>query len=325
MAQLNVDEFAKRVFAEGTISTLIGLPGSGKTNLAVDYMDIATLRGYNVYTNIGFFGVNDMEKACALNKLSMKPEHYIPKNPQIHTVKSLSDLFIGLLTTERNLTIVDEGGIHMPSGRSTSAKVQTWKELAYIIRHLSSAEMILAQSKKSVVPDLRETLVEFEIKVRKLSDYDRMFTIATAIEKVDDYTGESSIAFEVAEGDEYHQIPPARYPFDSKDFPYFETDDIDIHDAFKALKEFNSITVREDNNGINAIMKLRGDKRTEVDYLSTRQYAKKYGAAMSTVRNWVKRGRVQYITTTGGYFKIRDKPPIHKENIEAFKASKEAV
>lgn len=296
MANLDVDKLCKIVFHEGTISTLIGLPGAGKTNLASVFMDMLTLRGYNIYTNINFFDEKIIGKAINLGKIPKIPGHtYIPRNPSIHTIRSLSDLFIGLLTTEKNVTILDESGIHASSSRAMSKNVQNWKELAFIIRHLSSSLMLLAQSKKSIVPDLRETLVDFEMRVRKLSPRNRAFTIATSVEVIDDYTGESSIKFEVAEGDEYHNIPPTRFPFDSKDFPYFDMD-IDLHEALKRLKEFDSITVREDDNGINVIKELKGEQIKEKQYLTTGEYSKKYKIHPSTIRRWIKEGIFNFKT-----------------------------
>jgi len=312
MSSLNVNKFCKMVFNEGSISTLIGLPGAGKTNLACTFMDMLTLRGYNIYTNINFFEETSISKAIAMHKLpKIKDLEYIPKNLQIHNVRSLSGLFIGLLSTEKNVTILDEAGIHASSGRATSSRVQAWKELAFIIRHLSSSLLLLAQSKKSVVPDLRETLVEFEMKVRQISPYDRMFTIATAVEKIDDYTNESRIVFEVADGDEYHRIPPTRYPFDSKDFPYFDMD-IDLHKVLKSLKEYDSITVREDGNGIRAVQECMQNSQKNSTYLTTGKYAKKYGVSSAAVRNWIAKGMVDYIQTSGGRYRVKDVKPIYK-------------
>lgn len=305
MPSLNVDKFCKIVFNEGTISTLIGLPGAGKTNLASNFMDMLSLRGYNIYTNINFFKKEVIPKAKQLGKLPNKID-YIPPHPTIHTIRSLSDLFIGLLTTEKNVTILDEAGIHASSGRATSKNVQNWKELAFIIRHLSSSLLLIAQSKKSVVPDLRETLVEFELRIRKITPYNHMFTIATSVEKIDDYTGESIIAFDVAEGDEYHNITLSRLPFDSKDFPYFDMD-INLHEALKGLKQYDSITVREKENGINVIRELQ----QQVDYLSTGQYGKKYGVTSKTVVDWINKGMVDAIKTAGGNYRVKDRKPFY--------------
>jgi len=307
MPGFDVDKFCKIVFNEGVISTLIGLPGAGKTNLASNFIDMLSLRGYNIYTNINFFKKDVIPKAINLKKIPPPTNFdYIPAPSNIHTIRSLSEMFIGLLTTEKNVTILDEAGIHASSGRATSKNVQNWKELAFIIRHLSSSLLLIAQSKKSVVPDLRETLVEFELRVRQVNSYDRMFTVATSVEKIDEYTGESSIAFEVADGDEYHQIPPSRLPFDSKDFPYFDMD-IDLHEALKGLKEYDSITVRENNNGIDVIRGLQ----QQVDYLTTGQYGKKYGVTSKTVREWIKNDMVEYIKTAGGNYRVKDRKPVY--------------
>jgi hypothetical protein len=162
------------------------------------------------------------------------------------------------LTTERNVVFLDETGIFGSSSAATSKKVRTLKELAFIIRHLSSALCLLAQSKGSIVPDLRSTLVEFEIRIYDLGYGHRMFTIATAVSKKDIISGEEIVEFEVAEGDEYHNIPPTHYPFDSKFLPAFDID-LDLSEAFKRLSKYNSVDVMK--YGANVVRDLMDEQK----------------------------------------------------------------
>ena len=245
------------MFAEGIISTLYGTPGSGKTNLAVVFMEYLVERGYHVYTNINFFQYSQIREAIAKHKLA-KGVYYKKKPDEVHIIGSISELLIGLLTTEKNVVILDETGIFGSSTAATSKKVRTLKELAFIIRHLSSALTLLAQSKGSIIPDLRSTLTEIEMRVRLLGKNWRIFTIATAVRRMNDDTGEEETVFEVAEGDEYGGVPQTSYPFDSKFLPVFDMD-LDLTEALKRLGKYNSLDVME--YGADVVETLAGEEQ----------------------------------------------------------------
>ena len=245
---LDEDRFVSLVFDEGVVSTLFGTPKAGKTNLAVVFMEMLVQLGYTVYTNINFFQFSQIKEAIAKHKLA-KGVYYHKKPDEIHIVTSMSEILIGLLTTEKNVVILDETGIFGSSTAATSKKVRSLKELTFIIRHLSSAIMFLAQSKGSIIPDLRSTLTEFEMRIRMISKWDRMFTVATAVRRMNDITGEEETVFEVAEGDEFHEVPQTMYPFDSKFLPVFDID-IDLTEALKRLGKYNSLDVMEVGAGI---------------------------------------------------------------------------
>jgi len=231
------------IFHEGNISTIFGKPGSGKTNLATVFMEKLVELGFHVYTNINFFKYEQVGEAIRKRKLRYIKGHVYRKKPEeIHIITSVSELLIGLLTTEKNVVILDETGIFGSSATPNSKKVRSLKELAFIIRHLSASLCLLAQSKGSIVPDLRSTLVEFEIRIYDLGYGHRMMTIATAVSRKDIITGEEIVEFEVADGDEYHNIPPTHLPFDSKFLPAFDID-IDLTESLKRLSKYNSIDV----------------------------------------------------------------------------------
>lgn len=275
---LDADKFVHAVFSEGVISTLIGLPGGGKTNIAGVFMDMAVNLGYHVYTNCRFFKPSQIEKACRKNKLPADPKFYQETPPEIHTVRKLSDLIKGCLNTEPNIVILDESGVHVSSYQSTGSDAVNWRFLAMLIRHLSSSKMLIAQSKNSIVPDLRERMVEFEMRIRQIKRNDYLITIGTRVEQRDPYTGEIYTRFDVLPRDKYHMVPLCRFPIDGKDFPYFEQD-LDVKQIFQELNVFNSLEVRERNskgviNGIAVVDKmLRKQDKSERYNLSKKELA----------------------------------------------------
>ena len=329
--QLDVDKFIDITFREGVISTLIGLPEGGKSNLACNFIEMLVPRGYHVYTNIAFFDLSEVEEAMQKNKLAYVKDWkkwYRKVPPEVHTVRSLSELFIGLLSNEPNVAILDEAGIHAPSKRATGKEAVNWEMIAFIIRHLSSALCQLIQVKGSLTPALRSTLTQVEMKIRKLSERDRMFTIGTATEVIDDLTGESFIKFEVAEGDEFHYIEKTRYPYDGKDFPYFDMN-LDLKETYKRLSTredgtpINSLEIRRKVPGtdktlgqviIEELLEETNPKNTGIrkhKLLTITEYARLKGVTYQTVRNWIIQGKLRAERTPGGSRRIhRDEEPI---------------
>jgi len=260
-ARLNVHKFILIVFNEGVISTLYGVPGSGKTNLAVVFMQMLVERGYHVYTNINFFDYKQVGEA--INKGYLKRGiHYRKRPDEIHIILTVSELLMGLLTTEKNVVILDESGIFASSLNPRAKNVRTLKELAFIIRHLSASLMLLAQSKGSIIPDLRSTLTEIELRIKKLGMGDaRVLSVATAVQATNDL-GEEETRFEVADGDEYYGIPPTVYPFDSKFLPAFKLD-INLTEALERLAKLNTIDVREQGAKIVSDLKEETERKGE--------------------------------------------------------------
>jgi hypothetical protein len=252
--------FTEVILKEGTINTLFGLPGSGKTNCASYLMEPAVSHGFYVYTNIHFFSYEDIGKAIKLGKLPPGPS-YIRKPDQIVTVTKISDLLEGLLTTRKNTTFIDEGGFFATSTMGTSKKVRQIKELAFIIRHLNSSLLLIAQARGSIVPDLRKTLVTYQLDINKISEYNRELTISVAEGFVDE-DGEKDIRFRPI--DRIGKIPMSKLPWDGYFLPKFKFD-IDLTEAFDELGEFNSVEILK--KGPEIIRKLRdkGVKEKEED------------------------------------------------------------
>lgn len=251
--------FIRSLCHEGTISILLGLPGSGKTSISTFFMQQAVKHGYSVFTNIHFFEFEDVERAMDMDKLPRLPEgrKYEPKPKKIHTVTTISDLLLGLLKNPRNTTFIDEGGFFATSTMATSTKVRQIKELAFIIRHLNSSFIIVAQSKGSVVPDLRKTLVTYELEIEKISSTNRTLSIRRAM-PARNRLGEKDIR--TVEIDRIGNLPMPNIPWDGYFLPKFKFD-IDLTEAFDELGEYNSMDVLE--KGPDIIKKLKAKPEAE--------------------------------------------------------------
>lgn len=319
--ELDVDKFIAIVFLEGVIATLFGLPEAGKTNIASVIMEMLVARGYHVYTIIHFFKSERVKLAIERGKLPGRVR-YAPKPEQVHVVEGLSDLLLGLLTTEPNVVVLDEAGIFAKSKLATSKRVAMLEELAYIIRHFSSSMLLIAQSKNSVCPDLRERLVQYEMRIRKMGtkgSSPRMLSIATGVAVLDEFTGEEHIKFEVAEGDEYWGIPLTRYPIDSKYTPHFDILDIDLFEARKRLAKYDSIEVRE-GHGVNVISQLRDEAGLEEEEggrtVTVAEMAEKERVTRDTIRRWCNTGKLKFVKTKGGHRRIFVDQHIKKYNLQ---------
>ena len=248
-------------FHEGHTDTLYGPPGSGKTNFAVYIMQLAVELGYHIFTTIHFFKIHQVGQACNLGRLP-KGITYKKVPEEVKTVTSLSDLLLGLLRREvdseghviprKNLVVIDEAGIFAPS--NVSKKTRQIKELAYIIRHLNAAFFLICQARKSLPPDLRDTLVKYEFRIKKFSKYYREVTIKRAKEVYNEETGEEEVRF-VQVGPVIRKVPLTYLPWDGFFIPRFDFD-IDLTDAFNNLGKYNSLELIEmDSDG-----KTRGEK-----------------------------------------------------------------
>jgi hypothetical protein len=248
--------FTEVVFKEGNINTLYGLPGAGKTNSACYMMQPCVEHGFYIYTNIHFFSYEDIGKAIKLGKLPAGPM-YIRKPEQIITVTKISDLLEGLLTTRKNTTFIDEGGFFATSTMGTSTKVRQLKELCYIIRHLNSSLLLIAQARGSIVPDLRKTLVKYQLDINRITDDNRQLVVSISEGYITD-EGEKDVRFKTI--DMIDGVPMSKLPWDGYFLPKF-TFDIDLSDAFEELGEYNSVEILK--KGPDIIRKLRAEASTK--------------------------------------------------------------
>jgi len=240
-----IETFIDKVFHEGHIVTLYGPPGAGKSNCAGFFMEMAIEQGYHVFTNIHFFKFRHVKKACLAGKLPTGV-FYKKKPDEVHVAKTLSDLLIGLMGNDKNIVMLDEAGIFASSTAPMSKMTKQIKELAYIIRHFSASLLLITQTKGSISPDLRKTLVKYEMNIEKKRGKYRLLSIGRAVPYVND-DGEHDVRFEVIR--KIGRIPLTRLPWDGYFIPKFDFD-ISLDDARNRLSDYSSVEVREqDENG----------------------------------------------------------------------------
>jgi len=297
----------KTIFGEGNVVTITGAMGSGKTDKACLFMEKAAEHGFHCHTIINFFRSSDIQKAIDMGKLRSGID-YIEKPSEIHFVRSFSELILGLLEYKNNIVFLDEAALFGSSNEANSKRVKMLKQLTYIIRHLDASIVFICQSRKSLVPDLRENLVSYQIQIKKVSEDNRIMIVSKPIAVVND-DGDESIDFKVIDARE--DMPSSHLAYDSKFLPSFKFD-IDIDTLLDAIGGLDSIQVKE--KGRDIIRKIIDKKSKNIDEdkenktmktLSTGEYAKKIGVHQDTVRRWIKDDKIPYIETKGGHYRIQ--------------------
>lgn len=284
--------FIRTVFEEGNVVTMIGHMGSGKTDKAVFFMEKAVGYGFHCFTIINFFDYASVGKACNLGKLR-KGVTYLKKPSEIHEVRKLSDLLLGLFEHETNLVVLDEAGLFVSSTAATSKRVRTLKQLTYIIRHLNASILFIAQSRKSLVPELRETLVTYQLEIKKISENNRRMIVYEPLPHLDE-EGNEVIGFIPIDTIDY--MPTAQIPYDSKYLPAFKID-IDLNDLLDELADLDSVEVME--KGSDIIRKMIGLLKEEEKYETVKEYAKRVKQHPDTIRRKCTQGIIEAIKLPG--------------------------
>jgi DNA helicase HerA-like ATPase len=228
---VNKEKMLEDIFHESRTNIILGLKGSGKTNFCVVLMKELVELGFEIWTNVHFFNIEEVGIACERKKLP-KGIYYRKKPDEIHTISKLSELLYGLLIPGKKAVFIDEAGIVLPSG--TSRDTKTMKQLAYIIRHFDCAFVLITQVAGSVPPDLRENLVDYRLTIKRQGKYRELEIGARSVEA--DIDGKEYIDFPTVEI--LTDIPPATLPYDG-DFPSTFKIDIDLKitlDEFGELK-----------------------------------------------------------------------------------------
>ena len=151
-------------FEDGNINTIIGRPKMGKTNVTVDMAFRAIERGYTVLSNIIFFKPWNVKRAQKKGWLDENLE-YLDKPEKFKYIPLASKLVLEASTTEKNIIIIDEAGTTASAYKALSNTAVQMRYLGYNIRKIGGCLIIIAQAKRSVVPDLREELVNYEVHI----------------------------------------------------------------------------------------------------------------------------------------------------------------
>jgi len=244
------------LYHEGVITAMFAPPGYGKTFVATKLMEKAVEKRYHVYTVMNFFKPDQINQAIKKGFLLDKYKdpktgeevqiNYRPKHENIHIVFYLSDLLMGLLTTGKNHFCLDEGAFFAGSADHMQKKVKDMKLLAYTIRKLNSSMMIIAQSKGSVVPALRDELLEYELRIYKettpfLKDWMRRRDLVIFKRLHEQGLEEESMLVHLGT---IKGVRPPIYPVDSKFLPKL-TFDIDLKRFYDEIGQYNSMEVRQ--------------------------------------------------------------------------------
>jgi len=232
--------FTTKLFHEGCISTLYGLPESGKTNFMVFLSQCAAMNKFNIFTVIHFFDMSQVEEAIQ-EKLLPPGIKYIPVPKRIHTVKKVSELILGVLDGTNNATILDEAGLFASTRAPMSKKLRYILNLSYIIRHLRSSFVYVTQTKRSIPPEMRESLVTYEMNIKKTTEEIRTLVIKKR-KTYHDMHGNDYIDFVPI--DTVHRLPLTVLPWDGHYIPKFEFD-IDLDKTWNILGDYNSLDVRK--------------------------------------------------------------------------------
>lgn len=249
-------EALKNIFGEDKTILITGSKGDGKSNLAsVIQETLVELLGFHIWTNEHFFGLKNIERAKKKKKLADIPGHvYIEKPQQIHVVKSLSEVLLGIVDSvpTGKVFLLDEAGIHADSSVATGKSTRTIKQLNRIIRHFECCFIILTQTKGSVPPDLREKDVDYHFKMKKYK-YGYILEIGKKRVESDEFTGEEKITFPTVKK---IRVPPTKYPYDGK-FPTGFSVDIDLKEALDRLSEVeDSIEMMDKGFGKKIILEM---------------------------------------------------------------------
>jgi len=233
--------FTSFLFKEGTISTLYGLPGSGKTNVMVFFSECASLRNFNVWTVIHFFRPERVPMAIKEGFLPSGVD-YINRPDNIHVVRLVSDLLLGLLKYKHNATILDETGLFASTRAPMAKRVRYILALSYIIRHLNSSFVYVAQTEKSIPDEMSESLTSVEMNIRKIVDGNHLLVIKKRMEYLDRY-GNEHVMFKTI--DRIKRMPLTKLPWDGKYIPKFKFD-LDLDETWDRLGDLeDSMEIRE--------------------------------------------------------------------------------
>ena len=228
------EEQLLRVFSPKNTITVWGPKGSGKSNFACVLMELLVQLGYEIWTNIHFFGygienkeewTKEIAQACNIDYLK-KGIRYLQVPPQIHVFSELSELMYGLCIYGTKVVFLDEAGIIAESG--TSSKTATIKRLATIIRHFDACMVNISALMGSVAPALREGHVDYEFNTRTEK---RKVTIGQRVENTDEMTGMKYATFPVVKT--WQKTPHTKLAHDS----FFISDMVVDLDLKKLLEQ----------------------------------------------------------------------------------------
>jgi len=292
--------FIDTFFEDGNINTILAPPKEGKTNFAVWLAFQAILQGYTVLSNIAMFKPENIPEAIKRGWLHDTKFEPIPE--KFKYIPLASKLILEASQGDRNIVIIDEGGISASSSRAMTDTVVQFKYLGYSIRKIGACLIIIAQTKGSIVPVLRKDLVDYEIHIIK----HRNKTRDTEILKSNRYYNKEKRDYDVdfTPYDYIKNIPYSTVAYDTR-HPGGFTWDIDLHSFYQEIAEsgYDSVEIRREIPRIinNMVAEKKIDEHLKKrKFMRTSSVADLFKVHPDTIRNWVDKGIINCIRTEGG-------------------------
>lgn len=296
--------FFNEACSPGRLILITATMREGKSNVASYLIEQAIPLGFNVYTNMLFYNMDELDDAISEGILRQKKEHYRRVPPEVHSITTMSELILGINSTRKNFTLLDEALLFANSKKGSSKDIRWFEGLITQIGKFDSCIGLIAQAKSKLATILKEDIPSYELKVHKISFYNRYVEIW--FNPGQSGTDENSEPYKV---DEWGNIPPTKFPYDTYAPAGFEYD-IDMEDFINKISKMKTLVVRKK---IPTIIDKMMEKNKQTEYLSTGKYGKKYGVTSATVRNWIEQGRVEFYTIPGrgkgDEYRVFDAPP----------------
>lgn len=283
-------------FEDGNINTILAPPKKGKTNVAVDMCGKALNHGFDALSNIMFYDEDDIPEAKRLGWLDPHKK-YILQPERFKTLPTASELILASIESKKNIVVVDEAGISASSYRSQSYSAIQMRFLGFTIRKLGSCLIVIAQSKSSVVPDLRQHLTTFESRIIKNRDNSRSMQIMKANHYFN--TDKNDYDVEMIPYDTLHNIPPTRLAYDTRHPGGFKWD-LDLQELYNTIAErkISSVKIRKQMPGIirNMVAENKIDEYLKKKkFMRTGTVSQIFKVTTRTIRNWVDSGDLNAI------------------------------
>ena len=245
--------FFSEVLSPGRLLLITATMREGKSNVASYLIENGVPLGYNFYTNMLFYDLDELDEAIAEGILKQKKEHYRRVPPEVHTITTMSELILGINSSRKNITLLDEALLFANSKKGTSKDIRWFEGLVTQIGKFDSSIGLIAQAKSKLATLLKEDIPSYELKVKKISYYNRYVEIWF---NPPQSSGDAEDPYKV---DERGHIPPTRYPYDTYAPAGFEFD-IDMEDFVNKISKMKTLIVRKQIPDIIANM-LKDSKK----------------------------------------------------------------
>lgn len=227
--------FFEDVLSPGMIALITATMRAGKSNIASFLIEMGVPLGYHFYTNLKFYDYDELDEAIKQKILTQEKDWYRRVPPEVHTVDSYSELFLNLILTRPNITIIDEAIVVAGSKKGVSKDIRWFEDFVTQSGKFHTAVVLIAQAKGKLSTLIKEDLPNHEIKMYKISFNNRY----------------AEVWFNPPEDDPeepgklrtWTDVPPSKYPYDHLAPGGFEPD-LDIEQFLTRVGKLKSTQVK---------------------------------------------------------------------------------